>query len=134
MTAVLAYADNSDSTLSNLQTVVYAVFIVLATVVVALIPIFISRARRHRKSESILVAVFFWACITAGSAIYTQQSQMNWSRKYLTRVESGYYDPNNTTDAPKLPWLLWSSLAAAYAGILSWSVFGKRLTSPPRHE
>jgi hypothetical protein len=132
MHALLAYADSSDPTLSNLQTIVGAVFIVLATLVLAAVLIFISRSRRHRQAESILVAAFFWACITAGSLIYAEQSQLNWSREYRVRVESGYYDPNNTADAPELPWALWSALAVAYAAMLWWAMSkkGKRTANP----
>ena len=122
MHALLAYADSGDPTLNNLQTVVGAVFIVLATLVLATAVIFISRSRRHRQSESIMVAAFFWACITAGSLIYAGQAQLKWSKEYLVRVESGYYDPNNTADAPKLPWTLWGGLGAAYVGMIWWAV------------
>ena len=75
-------------------------------------------------------AAFFWGLITAGSLLYAEQSQMNWSKEYTVRLESGYFDPTDKTDAPKLPWKIWTGLGVAYAAMLMWALSQKRGAPP----
>ena len=104
--------------------------ILAACALLAAIVIGVARSRGHRQADSIMVAAVFWAVIAAGSAMYTAASRYNWSREYTTRIESGYYDPRDTSDKPKLPWLAWSGLGAAYIAMLGWSV-SQKPTLPP---
>jgi hypothetical protein len=72
-----------------------------------------------------MVAALFWGIITAGSAMYTAASRYNWSKEYTVRIDSGYYDPRDTSDKPKIPWVLWSALGIAYAGMVGWALSAK---------
>jgi hypothetical protein len=77
---------------------------VIALLVFAVIVL--SRARKHRHTESITVAIIFWAFIAAGSLLYAGEAQMDWSKQYTLRLETGYLDPQDTSDAPRPPWML----------------------------
>jgi hypothetical protein len=115
----------------NLAIILGGAFIIATTAVLASVLIFTSRARRHRQVELITAAAILWALITAVSLIYAQESQMNWSKEYTMRIESGYLDPHDTSDAPKLPWTLWTGLAIAYAAMLAWSLSQKHPADSP---
>jgi len=118
---MLAYAESPDSGALNLVKVLVGLFILAATALLVAVPIAISRSRRHRQAEAVMVAAFFWGVITAGSAMYTAAARYNWSKEYTTEIESGYYDPGDLSDKPGTPWALLGSVAAAYAGLLCWS-------------
>lgn len=125
MFAPLAYAEVRDSNDMSLMMVLGAALILGATAAAAFILIHIARRRRHRRTDLLGAAVFFWGLLTAGSLLYAQQSQMSWSKEYTVRLESGYFDPHDTTDAPKLPWAIWTGLGVAYGAMLFWSLSGK---------
>jgi hypothetical protein len=108
-----------------------AALILAATAAAAGVLIYIARRRRHPRTDLIGAAAFFWGLMTAGSLLYAEQSQMNWSKEYTVRLESGYFDPTDTTDAPKLPWKTWTGLGIAYGAMLIWSLSQKRTAPPP---
>jgi hypothetical protein len=122
---ILAYAETADSGSLNLAKILGGLGIVAVAALLAAIVIGVSRSRRHRQAEGIMVATLFWAAITAGSVMYAAAQQLNWSKEYTTRIESGYYDPRDLSDKPKLPVLLWSGLGIAYAALLGWSASQK---------
>ena len=76
----LAYAESVDPTSMNLLTVLGGALIVAVIAILAAVLILIVRARRHPSAELISVATIFWAMITAGSLLYTAETQMNWSK------------------------------------------------------
>lgn len=129
MYCLLAYADSSDPSETNLLIVLGGAAIIAFAAALASVLIFISRARRHRRSELITVAAVFWALLAAGSMLYTGQSQVNWSKEYQLRLQSGYLDPSDTNDAPSLPWATWTALGAAYGALLAWT-FSPQRTYP----
>ncbi len=52
-------------------------------------------------------------------------SQINWLKEYQLRLETGYLDPSDTSDAPRLPLGTWTGLGAAYVAMLGWSLSRK---------
>jgi hypothetical protein len=125
MAGLLAYADTADSGSINLVKVLAGLAILAGCALLVGVIIGVARSRGHRQADGIMVAAVFWGIIMAGSAMYTAAAQYNWSKEYTTRVQSGYYDPRDTSDKPKLPWLAWSGLAVGYAVLLAWSLAGK---------
>jgi hypothetical protein len=130
MCALLAYADSTDSSAANMMIVLGGAFVVALAAGLAFVLILISRVRAHRQEGAIAVAAIFWALIAAGSLIYAGESQMNWSKEYQMRLESGYLDPAEMNDAPHLPWGIWTGLGVAYGAMLAWTLSQKRARPP----
>ena len=126
----LAYAQVRDSSDMSLIMILAAAVILAATAAAAYVLIHIARRRRHPRTDLLGAAAFFWALLTAGSLLYAEQSQMNWSKEYTVRLESGYFDPTDTTDAPKLPWKIWTGLGIAYGALLMWAL-SQKPPAPP---
>jgi hypothetical protein len=122
MTVPLAYADSGDSSATSMELILGGAAIVAVTALMAFILVLVARSRRHRQAELITLAMVVWSVLTAGSLMWAGQAQVNWSNEYQTRILSGYYDPQNTSDKPKLPWALWTGLGLAYAGLMGWAV------------
>jgi hypothetical protein len=125
MSCLLAYAESDDPNAMNLVIILGGVGIVAATAILAFALILTARARGHRHAESIMVAAVFWALITAGSVMYAGEAQLNWSKQYALRLETGYLDPQDTSDAPRLPWGIWTGLGAAYGTMMAWALWQK---------
>jgi hypothetical protein len=66
-----------------------------------------------------------WGLVAAGSLAYATTQQINWGQERTKRIMSGYYDPNDNSDAPKLPWPLWGGLAFGYGGLVAWGLSQK---------
>ncbi|MGD0770616.1 MAG: hypothetical protein ABSB42_20715 [Tepidisphaeraceae bacterium] len=126
MTCLLAYAESGEANAMNLEIILGGVCIVAATSILAFALIFTARARGHRYAEFIMVATIFWALITAGSLMYAGEAQLNWSKEYTLRLETGYLDPHDTSDAPQLPWAIWTGLGVAYVTMMAWALWQKR--------
>lgn len=126
MQNLLAYADSSDSSGTNLVLVMGDLFIVVATAALTLILISLARVRRHRRAEVITVAAIFWALLTAGSLLYAVQQRVDWTKNHDLQIKTGYLDPRDISDKPQLPWAIWTELGAGYAAMLAWTVFPKR--------
>ena len=121
MAQLLGYAQTADSGSINLAKVLAGLFILAACALFVAVVVGLARSRGHRQAEGIMVAAVFWGAIMAGSAMYTASSQYNWSKEYTTRVQSGYYDPRDTSDKPNLPWALWPAMGVGYAALVAWS-------------
>jgi hypothetical protein len=130
MCSPLAYAESGDPNATNLPIVLGGLLILAVIALSAFALIFISRARSHRHAELITTATVFWALIAAGSLLYAGERQMDWSKQYTFGLESGYLDPQDTSDAPRLPWGIWSGLGIAYGAMLVWSLSQKQ-DKPP---
>jgi hypothetical protein len=130
MSSALAYAESGDSSATNLVIIFGGAFVIAAVAAMALVLIVISRARGHRRADLIAVAAVFWALIAAGSLLYAGVSQMNWSKEYQMRLETGYLDPSDTGDAPRQPLGTWTGLGVAYIAMLGWSLSQKRAKPP----
>jgi hypothetical protein len=130
MSSALAYAESGDPGATNLVIVLGGAFIVAAVAVMAFVLIVISRSRRHRRADLIAVAAAVWALIAARSLLYAGVSQMNWSREYQLRLQTGYLDPSDTNGAPRLPVGTWTGLGVVYVVMLGWSLSQKRGKPP----
>jgi hypothetical protein len=133
MSSALAYAESGDPSAMNLVTVLGGAFIVAAMAAMAFVLILFSRSRGHRRADLIAVAAVFWALIAAGSLMYAGVSRTNWSKEYQMRLETGYLDPSDKDDAPRLPWGTWTGLGIAYIAMLGWSFSEKRGATPTNH-
>ena len=118
---MLAYAQSADPNATGLVLILGGVVIVVICAALAVVLILVSRSRANHPSEAIKAAAILWAVLAAGSLLYAQETQMNWSKEFTLRLETGYFDPSDTADKPKLPWGLWGALGVAYVGILVWS-------------
>ncbi|HEX4794468.1 MAG TPA: hypothetical protein VH370_11780 [Humisphaera sp.] len=123
---MLAYARNVDSTESNLSIVLLCAGLIIAAAALGLIPILLSRSRRHVQSDAVLGLGILWALLAAGVTAHACMQQMKWSDERSLRIESGYYDPQDQSDSPRLPWEIWSALAVGYGGLILWPLYGRR--------
>lgn len=87
----------------------------------AILPVALASSRRHRQSHSILAATVVWALVTAGSVGYVVISRLHWSREWMLRVNTGYYDPQDLSGQPTWPWVFWTGLALVYGLLCLWS-------------
>ena len=126
----LARADSADSTVSNLNTVLICGGIALGVLIVAIVPVMLAWSRRHRHSNGLAAVAVLWGLIALVSFSTTAMDEMKYSREHLMSIESGYYDPNDTSDAPALPMALWALLAVAYAALMAWPFLGGMPAEP----
>jgi hypothetical protein len=131
MCIALASAESGDPNASNLPIILAGIFILAAIAFLAFVLIFVARSRGHRQAELITAATVFWAIIAAGSLLYAGERQLDWSKQYNLELQTGYLDPQNTSDAPRLPWAIWSGLGAAYGAMLFWSL-SKKSSEPKK--
>lgn len=82
----------------------------------------VANRRRHRHVELLTAATVLWGVVCAGLFIYASTQQLNWSNEQTTLIESGYYDPQDTSAAPNWPWVATGEIAAAYAGLILWAL------------
>ncbi len=130
---LLAYADATDQSATNMKVVLICAGILLGVGAAAFVPVGIAWSRRHRQGEAITGLSIVWGLIAAGSLAYATTQQINWGQERMKRINSGYYDPNDNSDAPKPPWPLWGGLALAYGGLVAWGLSQKAPTAefPP---
>lgn len=108
-----------------MKIILICVGILLAVSAVAFIPVAITWSRRHRQGEAITGLSVVWGLLAAGSLCYATTQQINWGQERTKRIMSGYYDPNDNSDAPKLPWVLWGGLALGYGALVAWGLSQK---------
>jgi hypothetical protein len=125
----LANASIPASTNSNVELVLISAGVVLVTAILGLVPIQIAKMRGHLYRDSILAATILWGLALAGTISYSTMQQMDWSATYQQRLMSGYSDPNDLSDKPKIPVALWTGLGAGYAAIVLWSAISIKPTA-----
>ena len=104
MIALVAYAERADSGNPDLWLALVCVVFVGIACTLAFVPFAMVRLRNPARKGNVLLAAILWALISAGSGIYLAQSRISWRREYDLRVQSGYYDPQDLTDFPAIPW------------------------------
>jgi hypothetical protein len=119
---LLAYADPTDQSNPSIQIVVISAGIALGAVILALLPISIAWKRRHRQSETVVPIGILWGLATAAVCIYAYITQASSAKERMARIMSGYYDPQDNSGAPALPWGIWLLLAAVYIVLIVWSL------------
>ena len=128
MTRALAYADTTDPTQGNFLILLLCILLIGCVAFMAFLVIFLARSRRHRRADYIMALVIFWALATAGSVAYSADAHLAWAQENTLRLESGYGNPDDVSDVPQTPWKTWLALAAAWGGLISWSMSQK---NPP---
>ena len=129
MALELARADLPTSSDWKLVLVLMYAGILAVTGVLVFIPIRLAKGRRRRPPELLTAAAVLWAVVCAGAFLYASTQQLNWSHEQTTLIESGYYDPQDTSAAPKWPWIGTAIIAGAYAALIAWSL--ARASAPP---
>jgi hypothetical protein len=118
MIHLLASAERTDLSGSDWIIILLMLGIIAAAAVATLVPIGIARHRRLRLAGLIAVGAMLWGLAAAGSAIQTAIAEFNWSRERLRLIQTGYYDPNDTSGAPARPRVLWAALSGVYVALL----------------
>ena len=125
MAIIIASADRIDLSEGNWRIVLIWAAVLLAACVLAFIPMVVARARRrHLHAETILALSLLWALVAAGSAGYAIRARINWEKEYDLRIRTGFFDPQDQSDAPQLPWANWGLLGLGYAAVLIWAGAG----------
>jgi hypothetical protein len=130
MRCFLAYAESADTSNSSMVIVLSGLCVLAVAAIAAIVPICICWKRHHRQTEPITALLILWGLVATISAIYFINSQMKWSREQMLRIESGYFDPTDQTDAPAIPWVTWGGLATVYAALVCWSFAQKNPPAP----
>jgi lysylphosphatidylglycerol synthetase-like protein (DUF2156 family) len=117
---LLGRAESVDPTLGSLVTVLTCAGIVLGVAVAASVPVLIAWARRHKRADWVITVAILWGVLTIVSVASTVLAQMKYSHEHALAVQSGYFDPNDTTDAPALPLRIWAILGIGYVALLAW--------------
>jgi|SRR5580698_1906271 hypothetical protein len=126
-----AYAEGPQSAGSSLIFVLICAGLIGAIAAMALAPIAISGRRGHAAAETIVSLTILWCVIAAGVSIYMTIAQIQWNHEYTSLVMSGYYDPQDTSGAPRQPWGLWLIVVFGYAALLLWAFLGAAAPEPP---
>lgn len=122
MACALAYADTTDPTQVNFLVLLLCILLIGCVCVMAFLVLLLARSRRHRQVEYITALAIFWALLTVGSLAYSAVTQLKWSQENMLRLESGYGNPDDDSNAPQLPWKTWLVLAAIWGGLINWSL------------
>ena len=122
MALELARADLPTSSDLKLVLVLIYVGILAVTGVLVFLPIRLAKGRRHRPAELLTAAAVLWGVLCAGVFLYASTQQLNWSNEQTTLIESGYYDPQDTSAAPAWPWVATGVIAASYAALIIWAL------------
>jgi hypothetical protein len=118
---LLASAPIPVSSDSNVELILISAGVVLVVGILAFIPIRLARSRGSRNPDALLAFVILWGLVLAGSVSYSVMRQMDWNSTYQQRLQSGYGNPDDLSDKPKPPVVLWAALGAAYAGMTGWA-------------
>jgi hypothetical protein len=119
------YAEAPDTSNSALVFILVGSMLMVLAGGLALFPLAIARRRGSRQSRNIATFVILWGLLVGGTLIYFVQSQMQWNSEYTTRVESGYFDPQDTSGAPRPPWTMAAALTVGYFGLMAWAMLSK---------
>jgi hypothetical protein len=109
------------------QLVLISAAVVLVVAIAGFIPVRLALSRGHRNRDALLAITILWALALAGSVSYSIMQQMNWSATRQERLASGYGDPHDLSDKPRIPILLWTGLGVVYVGMLGWAGSARKL-------
>ena len=70
-----------------------------------------------------------WAIVAIGVIVNTILEQNKWSSERQVRVNSGYYDPKDNSEAPAWPVKSGGVLGVGYVALLIWAATAKRRES-----
>jgi hypothetical protein len=127
MHSILAYAEAQDGSYMSSEMVLWGMLIIAGVALAGFVLVYVSRRQKHRGADLVLAGAFFWGIVAAGSLLYVLQSQMNWTKEYTVRIESGYVEPKDLSDKPRVPWGILVGLGVVYLGMGFWVISGKRV-------
>jgi hypothetical protein len=123
--AIVGYADRGESSEANLRFVMVCLGVIVAVGALAVVPMVLARRRGHRREEKVTGLTVLWALVLGGSILVSETARVKWAREQTIRIQSGYYDPQDVSDAPRYPWELWAALGVAYGGLVAWAGMAK---------
>jgi hypothetical protein len=118
---LIASAPISASSDSNVELILISAGLVLVVGLAGFAVVRLAIMRGRKKRDTLLAAVIIWGMLTAGSISYSVMQQMNWSTSYQQQLMSGYGNPDDLSDKPQPPVVLWSILGFGYALMLAWA-------------
>jgi hypothetical protein len=124
MNSMVASASVSASTNEVAEWLLATLGIAFGVALLALAIIRTARSRRRGSIETVTAVVVVWGLLTAGSISYVLMRRMDWNADLQARIMSGYYDPSDNTNQPKLPITLWTVLGVSYAALIGWAATG----------
>lgn len=127
MRFVLAYAQAAGDSNTSLTVILMAFAIVLGACILAFFPVFTALSRKNHQSHSIAVMSLFWGVAVAVITIWCMLQRLDWSKELTMRMQSGYYDPRDLSDAPAFPWIILIVAATAWIALLAWAFLGARV-------
>ncbi|HEY2584641.1 MAG TPA: hypothetical protein VGI81_02625 [Tepidisphaeraceae bacterium] len=125
---LLGRAESVDPTLGSLVTVLTCAGIVLGVAVAASIPVMIAWSRRHRRADWVITLAILWGVLTVVSVASFVLKEMKYSHEHVLAIESGYFDPNDVSDAPPPPLTMWAILGVGYLALLAWPLLRRPAT------
>jgi hypothetical protein len=130
MIPLIANAEQTDLSGSQWLVILICVGVIVVVAALTFVPIAVARSRLYRQADAVTVAALFWGFLTAASVIRFWLARLRWSDELTLRINTGYYDPNNASDAPLWPWLQWGILAVAYGVMVVFTLSRKRPLPP----
>jgi hypothetical protein len=121
---LLAYADGTDKTYSNMTFVLACIASVGVIAVLTRVAMLLARRNAHPRAAEIELLAIVWGILALGSAIYAIVRQWNWDKQYMQDLLSGYGDPHEA--GPGYPWNWWGVLAVIYLLLVGWGSLKKK--------
>jgi hypothetical protein len=123
-------AENTGGSDTSLMVPLICIGVIALIAVLALVPLLVGSLRRHKSGEALLAMTALWAIVAIGVVVNTILEQNKWSSEKQTRVNSGYYDPKDNSEAPAWPLKSGGALGVGYVALLIWAATAKRKESP----
>jgi hypothetical protein len=129
MVCPLSVAENTRGSDTSLLVPLICIGSIALIAVLAFIPLLVGSLRRHKNGEALLAMTVLWAIVAIGIVVNTIIEQNRWSSERQIRVNSGYYDPNDNSQAPLWPVKSGGGLGVGYVALLIWASTARRTES-----
>jgi hypothetical protein len=129
MSFLLGVAENTGGSDTSLMVPLICIGSIALIAVLALVPLLVGSLRRHSNGHALLAMAALWAIMAIGIVVNTIIEQNRWSSERQIRVNSGYYDPNDNSQAPPWPIKSGGVLGIGYAALLIWAATARRKES-----
>jgi hypothetical protein len=119
--SMLASATLHYSSDFNMQLLLIGIGVIAAAAVIGFVPIQLARMANHRRFDLICTAVVLWTAVSAASVCWFIVRQYQFSTSQQQSLLEGYYDPQDQSDKPQAPIVLWSAMGGCYGLLIWWS-------------